>query len=321
MSSPDSALPLPPERLAVLDRLPEGVEFTLVKLILSAVPPFTRTHLWTDRESHDHLQVRFRTQTYEQVDRALDKVAAALPRLPQERQPAAHQRLDDLRFEWASQVMGEVAGLPRLPGAKIVDTRSVDAARQGTPLIPTGLDDPGTVIDVWQLTDELPVLVERWALPAMLMPWRDGDPVPWVGRETIATVYTAIVRTHFSEVLGLRVGHRWRTEREPAGWPVLTRYAIPKLFDYLHPSYRVRGYTHGRLEAGPGHFPAALRQDIVDLVKLECPHLAASLTLNRVTAIIQRHVRTADPKRPMGFAMFGLRLTTPPQGEGKRPRK
>src|SRR5713226_1283005 len=309
MGSPDSALPLPPERLAVLDRLPEGVEFTLVKLILSAVPPFTRTHLWTDRESHDHLQVRFRTQTYEQVDRALDKVAAALLRLPQERQPAARQRLDDLRFEWASQVMGEVAGLPRLPGAKVVDTRSVDPLRQGTPLVATGLDGPGTVIDVWQLTDTRPVLVERWALPAMLMPWREGDPVPWVGPEIIAAVYTAIVRTHFSEVLGLRIGHRWRTEREPAGWPVLTRYAIPKLFDYLRPYYEVRGYTHGLLAPGPGHFPATLRQDIVDLVKLECPHLATSLTVSRVTAIIQRHVRTADPRRTMDFDMLGRGFT------------
>jgi len=321
MNSPDSTLPLPPERLAVLDRLPEGVEFTLVKLILSAAPPFTRTHLWTDRESHDPLRARFRTQTYDQVDRALDKVAAALMRLPQERQPAARQQLAALRFEWASQVMGEVAGLPRLPGAKVVDTRSVDPLRQGTPLVATGLDGPGTVIDVWRLTVELPVLVERWALPAMLMPWREGDPVPWVGPEIIAAVYTAIVRTHFSEVLGLRVGHRWRTEREPAGWPFLTRYAVPKLYDYLRPYYDVRGYTHGLLAPGPGHFPAALRQDIVDLVKLECPHLAASLTLNRVTAIIQRHVRTADPKRPMGFDMFGRRFTeTNPQG-AKKPRK
>src|SRR5215471_11531449 len=182
MNSPDSTLPLPPERLAVLDRLPEGVEFSLVKLILSAAPPFTRTRLWTDRESHDPLRARFRTQTYDQVDRALDKVAAALMRLPQERQPVARQRLDDLRFEWAGQVMDEVAGLPRLPGAKVVDTRSVDPLRQGTPLVATGLDGPGTVIDVWRLTDELPVLVERWALPAMLMPWREGDPVPWVDR-------------------------------------------------------------------------------------------------------------------------------------------
>ena len=94
MNSPDSTLPLPPERLAVLDRLPEGVEFTLVKLILSAAPPFTRTHLWTDRESHDPLRARFRTQTYDQVDRALDKVAAVLPQLPKERQPAARQRLE-----------------------------------------------------------------------------------------------------------------------------------------------------------------------------------------------------------------------------------
>ena len=56
MSSSDSAPPLPPERLAVLDRLPKGVEFTFVKLILSAVPPFTRTHLWTDRETHDPIR-------------------------------------------------------------------------------------------------------------------------------------------------------------------------------------------------------------------------------------------------------------------------
>src|SRR5712692_1531025 len=159
MSSPNSTLPLPPERLAVLDRLPEGVEFTLVRLILSAAPPFRRTHLWTDRASHDPLRARFRTQTYDQVDRALDKVAATLPRLPQERQPAARQRVDDLRFEWASQIMGEVAGLPRLPGAKVVDTRSVDPPRHGTPLVATGLDGAGTVIDVWRLTDERPVLV------------------------------------------------------------------------------------------------------------------------------------------------------------------
>ena len=105
MNSPDSTLPLPPERLAVLDRLPEGVEFTLVKLILSAAPPFTRTHLWTDRESHDPLRARFRTQTYDQVDRALDKVAAALPLLPQERQPAARQRLDDLVGMGANHLM------------------------------------------------------------------------------------------------------------------------------------------------------------------------------------------------------------------------
>ena len=65
-----------------------------MKLILSAAPPFTRTHLWTDRESHDPLRARFRTQTYDQVDRALDKVAAVLPQLPKERQPAARQRLE-----------------------------------------------------------------------------------------------------------------------------------------------------------------------------------------------------------------------------------
>ena len=66
MNSPDSTLPLPPERLAVLDRLPEGVEFSLVKLILSAAPPFTRTRLWTDRRSLLWLEARTRRECGEE---------------------------------------------------------------------------------------------------------------------------------------------------------------------------------------------------------------------------------------------------------------
>jgi hypothetical protein len=122
-------------------------------------------------------------------------------------------------------------------------------------------------------------------------------------------------------VLRLRVGHRWRTEREPAGWPVLTQHAIPHLYDYMLRYYPVRRYTHDRRGPSAGHFPAALRRDIVDLIKLQCPHLADGLTPNRVTAIIRRYLRHADPKRPMGFAKFGVRFPRPSKEKKKRGRK
>ena len=332
MNSPDRSQPLAPELLAVLGRLPEGVEFPIILGILSNVPSFSTTQLWTDRASHDPLAIRFRTGTYRAADRALQKEASAVARLPGDRQVAERERVDALRSAWVSHVLGEVSGLLRRADAKIIDTRQVDPQRLGIPLTPTGLDGPGVVIDVWQhtgkLPGKLPVLVERWAIPAELMPWRTGDPVPWIRPETIASVHRVIIYTHFPEVLRLRIGHRWRSEREPAGWPVLTQYAIPHLYDYMRPYYRVRRY--GRRSDGPdaGQFPAALRRDIVDLVKLQCPHLAVGLTVSRVTALIQRHLRHADPHRPMGFDKFGKRFPNPKEkdkgkkrGRENRPRR
>jgi hypothetical protein len=252
---------------------------------------------------------RFQTKTYGAVDRALDQESAALNQLPL--QSIERQRVNALRLEWTRQVVGEVAGLPHRLGAKVVTSRWVDPARLGKPLIPTGLDGPGMVIEVWRLMMKGRGLVERWALPALLMPWREGAPVPRLDPDTTEAVYRVIVRTHFRVVLRLRVGHRWRTNREPAGWTVLTQHVIPTLYDYLRPYYPVRPYRHGRRRPSAGHFPVALRRDIVGLVKLERPQVGTALTLDRVTAIIQRYVRHASPDRPMGRDIFRESMTEP----------
>lgn len=304
----------------ILRRLPPGVEFTFVRMILSQVPDVLTTQLWTDPASADPLVARFQTKTYGAVDRALDKESAALNPLPL--QSIERQRVNALRREWTRQVAGEVAGLPQRVGAKVVASRWVDPARLGPPRIPTGLDGPGMVSEVWRLTKKGRMLVERWALPAVLMPWREGAPVPRLDPDTEDAVHRVIVRTHFRAVLRLRVGHRWRTRREPAGWPVLTQHVIPTLYDYLCPYYRVRPYRHRRRRPSAGHFPVALRRDIIDLVKLERPQVGTALTLNRVTAIIQRYVRHAPPDRPMGRDMFRERMTAPEEeGRKEGPRK
>jgi hypothetical protein len=61
---------------------------------------------------------------------------------------------------------------------------------------------------------------------------------------------------------------------------------------------------------------------MTDLIALFCPHLCEGLTLERVTAAIQRHVRRADPRRPMGIDMFRVSLPLPaPHQKGKSARK
>jgi len=85
-----------------------------------------------------------------------------------------------------------------------------------------------------------------------------------------------------------------------ARWPIVTRYAIPWLYDYLRPFYAVRSYRHGRKRPSAGHYPLKLRQDIRNILRFERADLAGRLTLAHVTAAIQYHLRTAPPNRPVG---------------------
>ena len=89
---------------------------------------------------------------------------------------------------------------------------------------------------------------------------------------------------------------------------MLTRYAIPMLYDYLHPFYPVRSYRKDRSYLTPGHYPRQLFRDIRDILQAEVPHLAADLTEAHVQAVAQRYVQNAAPDRPKGFDMFGIRL-------------
>jgi hypothetical protein len=58
---------------------------------------------------------------------------------------------------------------------------------------------------------------------------------------------------------------------------------------------------------------------MTDLIAYLCPHLSEGLTIERVTAAIQRHVRRADPNRPMGIDMFRVSLPVPAPSEGGNP--
>jgi hypothetical protein len=321
-TSPPASEPGPPypNEPAVLQRLPREVEYTFIKMILADVPGPSMTAAWTDREPGDEISKRFRNKTYGAVDRALQKVEAALRKLPPDEQAARQPQVRSLRHAWVQQVIGETGALGS--GAMQIVTTWTDPQRMGISPAPTGLDGPGFVIEVLLIVRKRLYLVERWAVPATLMPWRPKPGVPWVDPELVNEIYAVLIRTYFRPILRKRVGQRWRTEREPAGWPILTQRVIPALYDYLRPYYPARSYRHHRQLRSDGHFPAALRRDITDLIKLECPHLAEALTPERVTAGIQRYLRRAPRDRRMGIDLFKPTLPSPEvPPDGKVPRK
>jgi len=288
-------------------------------MILADVPGPFMTAAWTVHEPSDEISKRFRNKTYRAVDRALRKAEAALRKLAPDEEAAQRVQVRSLRHVWTQQVLGESGALAS--GVMQIVTTWIDPERLGISPTSTGLDGPGLMIEVLLTVQKRLYLVERWALPATLMPWRPEPGVPWVDPGLVDEIYAVLIRTYFRPILRKRVGQRWRTEREPAGWPILTQRVIPTLYDYLRPYYQARPYHHHRQSISDGHFPAALRRDITDLIKLECPHLAGELTVERVTAIIQRYVRCAPQDRPMGIDLFKPTLPTPevpPHGKVRR---
>jgi len=313
---PGSGPPYPGEP-AVLQLLPREVEFTFIKMILEEVPDALTTALWVDNRAADDLSKQFQGKTYGATDRALTRAEADLAE-PPIGEPDERRRVRALRHAWVLQALGETGGLPLKPGVKWMETTWTDPARLGVPSTPTGVEGPALVIEVRQLTRRGPVTREHSVLPATLMPWRPGG-VPWVDPDFVDQLYALLIRTHFRSILARPVGHRWRSRRAAAGWPVLTQHVIPRLYEYLRPYYEVRRYRDRRQSRASGHYPAALRRDMTDLIAHFCPHLAEGLTIERVTSAIQRHVRRADPNRPIGIDVFRVSLPVLAPDEGGNP--
>src|SRR5713101_7519852 len=117
-------------------------------------------------------------------------------------------------------------------------------------------------------------------------------------------VTVAVVRRHFPEVMGQRIGQGWRSERAPEGWPMLTQKVIPALYDYLRPFYAARSYRKEHLFPTSGDYSTQLLQDITDILRLEMPPIAAFLTVERVQAAVQRYLAKARPDRRKGVDLF-----------------
>ena len=251
----------------------------------SCRPRWSRWSRWPAPTAQDAAWRGFAGKTFETVDRLLRQQEAALARSPTD-ETAMHQMVTALRGQWIHQLLGELPSLT---------TRNLWVATRLTP----GPEPAEAHIEVWTLQGRRPRLLESRSISPTAKDL-DGDRVHYFDLDAVQLALAEVLRTYGRDLLNRRLGSHWRSRRRPAGWPVVTRYAIPWLYDYLRPFYGVRRYRHRRQRPSAGHYPVKLRRDIRDILRFERPELAEHLTVAHVTAAIQYHLRMAAPNRRMG---------------------
>jgi hypothetical protein len=298
-----SSVPRAPGGPAVLARLPAAVEYTYIKMILMSVLPAMYWVPWLDPHTTDPTWVRFGRGTFRAVDRILrreeQRLAAAGHGVPTQ----AHDRVRLLRHLFVQHLVQAVRYWDSECATRWIEIRLVSPPPD--PQRPRRFEYREWVLDAWARRKGMPHMLEQVVVPPGVPPWGDErvlyyDPVLTDARTV------EVVRRHFPEVMGQRIGQGWRSERAPGGWPMLTQKVIPALYDYLHPFYAARSYRKEHLFPTAGDYPTQLLQDITDILRLEMPHIATLLTVERVQAAVQRYLEKARPDRRMGVDLFAL---------------
>jgi hypothetical protein len=288
---PKAERPRAPGEPAVIQRLPEGVDYTHIKAIFLDLPASITTLLWM-AEPADHLAAAFRGKTIRAIERTLRR---------HEQNSADLERSRLIRHELVQLCYQELSRSSSRHGLSI-EVRHVipQLFREGHR--PPGPAAPHVHITVRRIpgrrdqraTAASSTLDERTIAsePAV---WNAS--IPWIDQDRVDRAFLELVRKHFPELMRVRVGARWRSNYPSEGWQIITRYAVPMLYELLRPFYRVRPYRNAWQTAPAGHYSARLRQDITDIVRLELPHLARNLTVARVTAAIQRHIKREQARK------------------------
>ena len=301
----DTAPTRAPEEPVVIRGLPPGVEYTYVKLIILDLPSPLYLAPWLSTDSDDPIWSMFRGKTFRALDRALRlrEQRAAVADDP----TAASQEFPStqmLRHFWVQHFLAALGQWDSNRRTRWLTIRFVNQPPGTAPASKT----PARfwVLEVWGAGRSTPRLLNRSIVPAAVSP-RGDERIPYYDPQLIDGIMAAVLRQHFPEVMRQRIGWRWRSEkRNPSGWPMLLRRAIPTLYDYLRPFYTARRYRKSLTSPTRGDYSTQLLQDIVDILRLELPHLTADLTVERVQAAVQRHIRRAAPKRSMGADLFAL---------------
>ncbi len=295
----DPPSPIAPGEPPVIRRLPRGIDYTHIKMIIMSLPSPLTTLVWLGDPTADPLWAAFNRKTLRAIDRQLRRREAALaaqgPAAP------ANERalLQGLRHQWVLLCMGEMNERAPHKRPTWMIVRLVDPTRFLPEFRPPGPPQLHTVIEVWKASPKGPALIDQRTLVPTVPPW--GDPkVPWFDPDEHNRACAELLRQHCSDVLSSRCGRRWRSTYPPPGWPLVTKFAVPALFEYLRPHYEVRHYQDHRQKEVAGHYAAQLRRDITEILQVELPLLAKELTIERVTATIQRHIARRRPSTPPG---------------------
>lgn len=294
---------------AVIGRLPAGVEYTHVKQIVLGLPGVLDILPWFATDESDASRwSRFRGKTLWSLDRALRQEEQRLLAAASEERGRKQQVTAMLRHQFIQYFRLALQHWDPHRERRWLSTSLVAPSQAPSAATTADLSRRDLVIEVWEPAKGGPRVLDRVIMPPGPPPWGDIR-VAYYDLWLADRLSADMCRRHFREVMRRRLGQDWWSKRPSAtGWPMLTRYAIPMLYDYLHPFYTVRSYRRDRRDLTPGHYPRQLFRDIRDILQAEAPHLATDLTEAQVQAVVQRYLRNASADRPKGFDMFGIRL-------------
>ncbi len=297
------------------------LEYTFVKMIVMDAPldPLTTLLVHPAAES-DPMAALFRKKTYGRILARIDVEEQEIRSLSLVDENTKAQILRKLAF-LRQQVYQSLVGEPELlkQGRGFMFT-----------FVPTGFDDgrplyinPDVRVQVWASAThegEQPTLLGEEII-------RPGE--AYASEFSQAVHHLLQAHCDLRKLMRLRFRSAWWTKRpSPTAFPVVTKYLIPRLYDYLRPYYETRSYTVSLSRRGPGAFPRQLMKDIADVLRLERPDLCQTLTWAGVQAAVSRYLDepTTRPDRPMGYEMFGVdrkvverRMLRTAQQEGAGP--
>jgi hypothetical protein len=82
--------------------------------------------------------------------------------------------------------------------------------------------------------------------------------------------------------------------RKQQGWPVFTHNVIPRLYEYLIPHYEEPGHYSNRIDSPgrrrPARFPRKLLRDMLEILRMEHPHVFGQTTVPQLKAVIQKYL-------------------------------
>jgi hypothetical protein len=281
-----------PGEPSFIRRLPQGVEYTVIKTVFFDLPTALPTFLWAARSDNNPLLRAFNDRTVRAVDREL------------RRAENAQTNRDDvagIRHELVQLCVQELSS-PRSPhpgrwiSVRLVSPQSFAAAHRpsGPPVqhlrITVHSIEPPQPGKKWA-AGTTPVVFEERFVASKPADWNAS--IPFIDPAERDRIILELVGKHFPRLMNVRLSARWRSKYSPEGWRLITQHVVPRLYEYLRPFYPVRRHRRaGR--SGPGQYSAQLRRDITDIVRLKLP-LAKKLTVARVTAAIQRYIAPGHP--------------------------
>lgn len=93
------------------------------------------------------------------------------------------------------------------------------------------------------------------------------------------------------------------SRRARQGWPVYSRFIIPRLYEFMNSHYNSPGHhwasRHGaRSKRRRAEFTNELLVDMLEILKLTHPHVFGRTTLPQIKSAVQRHLNRKRQKKP-----------------------